>query len=210
MFQKKPITLSQLSKFWKVCSGAFCVISLCSCSFLFLQEPQKPVKAAAFIDPKRYAGTWYEIAYLPTFFQQGCRCSMLNYTLLKGNAGLVSSSCIKGGKAAIHVAKAFAVKNSHHAKQKIQMIWPFRYDYWILYVDRDYHYALTGTPNRKYLWLLSRTPTIPSSVYYALVGLAAKQGYNVGALLITQQNCSLPTQRRLLQTVHKRMNVSRR
>ena len=33
-------------------------------------------------------------------------------------------------------------------------------DYWIIDLEKDYNYALAGSPNREYLWILSRTKII--------------------------------------------------
>ena len=47
---------------------------------------------------------------------------------------------------------------------------PFAWsDYWILYVDPAYRHAVVGTPDRKRLWLLSRTPDIAPTDYERLL-----------------------------------------
>ena len=47
-----------------------------------------------------------------------------------------------------------------HAKLKVWFFWPFKGDYWIIDLDPDYQWAVVGVPSRKYLWILSRTPTL--------------------------------------------------
>ena len=56
-------------------------------------------------------------------------------------------------------------------------------NYWILHVDAHYQEAIVGTPNRKYLWLLARTPTIPEARYAALVAKADALGFDTSRLL---------------------------
>ncbi len=56
-------------------------------------------------------------------------------------------------------------------------------NYWILHVDEHYQYAIVGTPDRKYLWLLARTPKIAGREYEALVARAKHQGYEVSRLI---------------------------
>ena len=41
------------------------------------------------------------------------------------------------------------------------MVWG---DYHVLALGQDYDYAMVGSPNRSYLWMLSRTPTMDSQV----------------------------------------------
>ncbi len=56
-------------------------------------------------------------------------------------------------------------------------------EYWVLYHDQDYQVALVGHPNREYLWLLSRTPTISSETREKLLTTAREQGYDVSELV---------------------------
>ena len=43
--------------------------------------------------------------------------------------------------------------------------------------------ALVGTPDRKYLWLLSRTPDIDEAVYQRYLDTAREQGYDLDGLI---------------------------
>jgi apolipoprotein D and lipocalin family protein len=56
-------------------------------------------------------------------------------------------------------------------------------NYWILHVDEHYQEAIVGTPNRKYLWLLARTPKISEAHYAALVAMADQLGFDTSRLL---------------------------
>ena len=60
-------------------------------------------------------------------------------------------------------------------------------DYWILAVDADYRHALAGTPDRRSLWILARTPAMSIIEREGLIGLAREQGYDTGALINTEQ-----------------------
>ena len=51
------------------------------------------------------------------------------------------------------------------------------------HVDESYREAIVGTPNRKYLWLLARTSTLPEQRYAALVARAERLGFDVSRLL---------------------------
>ncbi len=57
----------------------------------------------------------------------------------------------------------------------------------MLELDNDYQYALVGTPNQKYLRLLSRTPTMSEATYQQLVNTAKNQGFDVSQLQKTAQ-----------------------
>ncbi len=88
------------------------------------------------------------------------------------------------------VATAKAYPDTTNSKLKVQFFWPFKGNYWILYVDNEYRYAVVGVPDRRYLWILSRTPTLPKSTYQQLVEIAQAQGYDVSRLRMTDQTCA--------------------
>ena len=56
------------------------------------------------------------------------------------------------------------------------MVWA---DYWVLDLTEDYGAALVGTPDRRYLWVLSRQAEMEAATYERLVATAARQGFDV-------------------------------
>lgn len=157
------------------------------------QTTPLPVTVAS-VDISKYMGTWYEIASFPNYFQRGCSCTKATYTQTK-NYVAVHNRCYKAAeqKYADAHAKASPVIGSHNSKLKVIFFWPFTGKYWILYVDKDYQHAVVGTPDRTYLWILSRTPTIDAASYQRLVSIAKQQGYPIVKLNKTVQgNCPHP------------------
>ena len=59
-------------------------------------------------------------------------------------------------------------------------------DYWVLRIDEEYRTALIGGPNRKYLWLLSRTPDLDAATRDDFLATARGQGYDLGELIDTR------------------------
>lgn len=55
--------------------------------------------------------------------------------------------------------------------------------YWILRIDEDYRHALVGTPERKYLWILSRSPNMDDDVLQSYIDSAQAQGYDTANLI---------------------------
>ncbi|MNH39107.1 Outer membrane lipoprotein Blc precursor [compost metagenome] len=53
----------------------------------------------------------------------------------------------------------------------------------MLYVGDDYQTALVGNPDRKYLWILSRKPTVPAWQRESLLAKARQQGYDTNRLI---------------------------
>ena len=48
---------------------------------------------------------------------------------------------------------------------------------------RQYRYALVGSSDRKYLWILSRTKTLDDDLYKRLLATAVEQGFNVNQII---------------------------
>ena len=63
----------------------------------------------------------------------------------------------------------------------LPMVWA---DYWVIALDPDYYWALVGGPSRKYLWVLSRQPSMPKEQFDRLVTEAARRGYPVDRLVM--------------------------
>ncbi len=141
------------------------------------------------VDLNRYAGKWYEIASFPQRFQKGCHCTTAEYILTDKNYVVVKNSCRLDsitGKAITIQGKAFVKKKSGNAKLKVQFFWPFRGDYWIIDLAGNYSYAVVGHPNRKYLWILSRTNTMSDSLYNKITERLVLKGFDVTKLVRTK------------------------
>jgi len=83
--------------------------------------------------------------------------------------------------------KAKVVDKNIGAKLKATFFWPFYGDYWIITLGEDYDYAVVGTPNRKYLWILNRNPQMADKLYSQLKEFAKSKGFEVQNLIKTSQ-----------------------
>jgi|CXWL01.1.fsa_nt_gi apolipoprotein D and lipocalin family protein len=144
------------------------------------------------VDLARYAGTWYEIARLPMWFQRECVASQAHYTPLASGTISVKNECttITGThQQAEGIARV--VDPGRNSRLNVAFDnWFARLfgssqdgNYWILSLDPDYQRALVGTPDRRYLWILSRRPTLDTEHYEAFVQVARQLGYPVEDLI---------------------------
>ena len=75
------------------------------------------------------------------------------------------------------------VPGSGNARLRVRFFGPFAGYYWIIGLDeKNYSWALVGHPSRRYLWILSRQPTMKESVYKEIVGIAVRKGYTAGRI----------------------------
>ncbi|KAF0199332.1 MAG: outer membrane lipoprotein Blc [Bacteroidetes bacterium] len=161
-------------------------------SFLFGCKAQNNAPTGVgSVDLLRYQGLWYDIASYPARFQKDCHCTTAEYITTSRDYIKVVNRCRKGGfseRESSVTGKAFIVKGSNNTKLKVQFFWPFKADYWIVKLDPDYKWAVVSS-GKDYLWLLSRTPEIPETLYDSVVSSLKKEGYETGRLRRTPQPC---------------------
>ncbi|KAI4335582.1 hypothetical protein L6164_014217 [Bauhinia variegata] len=149
------------------------------------------------LDLQRYMGRWYEIASFPSRNQPKDGVdTRATYTLRDDGTVQVLNETWSSGKRGYIEGTAYkANPNSDEAKLKVKFyvppflpIIPVVGDYWVLYIDDDYQYALIGQPSRNYLWILCRQNHLDDEIYNALVEKAKDVGYDVSKLRKTPQN----------------------
>lgn len=160
------------------------LISSVLTSFGFDNVDERPVTPVGRVDLERYAGLWYEIAKIPNRFQKQCaRGTTAEYTLREDGRIDVVNRCIKDNgewDEAKGVAKIEGTDSN--AKLKVSFVsfigWrPFWGDYWIIGLDEDYRWAVVGTPNRNYGWVLSRKPAIDDVTLETIFEILERNGY---------------------------------
>jgi apolipoprotein D and lipocalin family protein len=149
------------------------------------KEEYNTLEVVPHVELKKYLGKWYEIAHLPARFQKGCTDTTATYTLSEDGSISVLNECRRSGKVKQAKGKAKVVDNNSGAKLKVTFFWPFYGDYWIINLGKDYDYAVVGTPNRKYLWILSRTPQMDDKLFSQLIESVKSKGFDVNNLIKT-------------------------
>jgi apolipoprotein D and lipocalin family protein len=140
------------------------------------------------VELEKYLGKWFEIAHLPARFQEGCSETTATYALSKNGSISVLNECRRKGKVTQAKGKAKVVDKATGAKLKVTFFWPFYGDYWIIKLGNDYDYAVVGTPNRKYLWILSRTPQMDDKLFSQLTEFVTSKGFDAGSLIKTSHS----------------------
>jgi lipocalin len=167
------------------------IVFLIQVMFLFQDAKRKPAVVSG-VDLNKYAGTWYEIARLPNYFERKLKCTSATYTLMEdGRIGVVNKGHYINDPGKTSSVKGIAriPDKSEPAKLKVQFFWPFSGDYWIMYLDRNYSYVLVGDPSLKYLWILAREKTMSDETYNMLKQKAVDNGYDLSTLIRVEQDC---------------------
>ncbi len=152
-----------------------------------------------YVDLGRYAGTWHEIARLPNWFQRSCERSQARYTPCGDGSLKVENTCLKArGRSSSIEGIATPVPGSGNARLRVKFgglaaLVPVARDgnYWIISLgegepDAPYEWALVGTPDRRFLWILARQPCLPPEALADLKAQARCLGFDVGSLVIAR------------------------
>jgi apolipoprotein D and lipocalin family protein len=162
----------------------------------------EPLPTVASVDLPRYVGTWYEIGRLPNVFQRQCLSDTTAQYAARPDGNIdVINRCRTAGKgdSEFDTARGMARIIDPVSKAKLQVSFlpqalrwlPIGWgDYWVLELDPDYRWVMVGEPGLRYLWVLSRTPTLPPGTLESLLARARALGFPVEQMLLTSQSAA--------------------
>jgi len=151
-----------------------------------------PLASVPSVDPARYAGLWYEVARLPNPFQKDNERATAEYIPTDDGRFLVKNTGIKpNGKSRTISGIATPVPGSGNARLKVAFTSfpaslvkpPEEGNYWIIDLSPDYQTAIVASPDRRFLWILARSPALPAKKYDALIDRARELGFNTSRLV---------------------------
>ena len=183
-------TISSTRFFKQTLSAALLAATAC----LSMQTQAQTITPVDQVDLQKYLGTWYEIARKPLSFQKDCAKTVkAEYSLNEKGTIQVNNSCItEDGKMKQSIGEAFVQNAPANSKLKVSFLpkvirWlPLgRGDYWVLKLDPNYQTVLVGEPDKKYLWVLSRSTTPNPNEIEAYLKYAQSLGYDLNDLIRT-------------------------
>lgn len=161
------------------------------------QDKKQELKTVQSVDLKRYAGLWYEIARYPNRFQKQCVGNTTAEYVLEddGDIKVINKCREKDGETETATGEARVVDETTNAKLEVRFapkflsFLPFVWgDYWIIDLGEDYQYSVVGSPDRDYLWILSRTPEMSDERYQSILQTVKEKGFDPNKLIKTPQN----------------------
>jgi apolipoprotein D and lipocalin family protein len=159
-------------------------------------QPRDAVQTVDAVDIDRYVGSWFEIARFPNSFQDECigDVTARYATRSDGRLDVINRCRTENGPIEAR-GIARIVDTETRARLKVRFapavlsFLPFVWgDYWILGLERDYSWAVVGSPDREYLWILARTPALDWEDYTLALATASANGFAVERLIQTNQS----------------------
>ena len=167
------------------------ILTILFCSSLafsipFLSKSKSPLVPVQELDLAKYGGLWYEVARLPYLFELECYCTTAEYSLNSDGTVGVHNLCNWGSA----TGKATSIQGVANAEDpvsgtvttgrlNVQFFGFVNGPYYVIDIDDKYQRALVGSPDRRTLWILARTPTIDKKAYDELVQKAVENEFNV-------------------------------
>ena len=135
------------------------------------------------LDTGKYAGQWHEIGRLPNRFEHNIVAAKATYTKQKdGSLAILNEGLKNDGQRTKINGSATIPDPKQPGKLKVSFNpFPanlFAGDYWILGLSQDYTRALVGSPNRQYLWVLSKREKSTQKNFSDFIQTAEKLGYS--------------------------------
>src|SRR5690554_61804 len=136
-------------------------------------------------DADKYLGKWYEIARFDFRFEKNLNNTTAEYSKMDNSKIKVVNKGYNYVKKEWTSAegKAKFVKDPEIAMLKVSFFGPFYSGYNLIELDDEYKYALVAGESLKYLWILSRTPTIPDEIKQKYLQTAKEIGYKTENLI---------------------------
>ena len=119
------------------------------------------------VDLNRFMGTWYVHGYRPTAIDKEAWNATEHYELLANGKIQTTYKFRKGspdGRLKTYKPVGTVYNRESNAEWRMRFFGLINAPYYVLYVDPNYDYTVIGHPNKKYAWIMSRSPKIGRSV----------------------------------------------
>lgn len=126
-------------------------------------------------------GGWYIVATIPNWFERGMVAPYDVYSM-RPDGDIREDFFMRSGGANERLrhftVRDHVVPGTNNARWRVQILWPIRLPFLVLYTDPAYRYVLFGENDRSLGWVFSRTPTIDDEDYRAILDRFAALGYD--------------------------------
>jgi len=146
------------------------------------------VKTVPSVELKKFMGEWYVLAGRFTFLEKDVHNGLESYTWNQEKeridvAFTYNQGSLTGPRKSIP-QKAWVYNQQTNAHWKVSPLWPFKFDYLIVALDKDYRWTAIGVPDQKYLWIMARDWKNPEPVIEEAMKSLEAAGYDAKNLVL--------------------------
>lgn len=150
------------------------------------------VTAVPHLDLDRYLGRWYEICRLPMKYEDEAATDITaTYSFNDNGKVRVDNRCFNAEGEPVQALGEATPVDDANSKLKVSFLpkalrWiPFTEgDYWVMKIDSAYQVSLVGTPDRKFLWILARSPDLSRPTWDDYLEEARRQGFDLSSMIV--------------------------
>ena len=145
---------------------------------------QPPIHTVDHVDIDRYMGSWYVIASIPTFFEKNAYNAVESYARNPDGTIKTTFTYHKGsfdGPVKTMKPTGF-IRDPSNAAWGMRILWPFKSEYLIAYLNADYSETIIARSSRDHVWIMSKKPRISDGDYQRLLQRAGAMGYDTAKI----------------------------
>jgi apolipoprotein D and lipocalin family protein len=157
---------------------------------------RRPPATVAQVDLDRLLGTWFEVARLPNLEADGFGQHHVDVTATyaKRPDGRITVQTVSHNAKArmrrTEVTGMVRPADASGARLVLTFFRIIRGHLWVIGLDPEYRWALMGTPSRRRLWLIARTPRLDTADVDRAMAIATAQGYDAARVRPTEQSAA--------------------
>lgn len=141
----------------------------------------KPLPTVSKVDLDRFMGPWFVIGYTPLGVDGDAHNAVEHYHLDDSGKIKTTYQFRRGGfdgelKTMTPVGRVY--DGETNAEWRMQFFWPFEAEYLVFDLSPDYQRTIIAHPNRKYAWIMARSPEMTDSHYQAAVAKLKAEGFD--------------------------------
>lgn len=149
--------------------------------FLHCSSGTEYRKTVPSVNLEKFMGKWYVIASRATSFEENAyqAVEIYTYNLEKDRIDIdftFRKGSLEGEKKSIPQT-GYVQDKTNNSTWKVSPFWPLKFDYLIIGLEKDYKWTAIGVPDKKYLWIMARTPTLPDEEYKSILKNLEDSGY---------------------------------
>lgn len=161
-------------------------VSVAGAGFLVLRSLGGSIdrRTVPHLDLNTLLGRWYELARFDHPFERGLERVEARYELMNNGMIRVENSGFDVRSGTDRKAVGRAKPTGEPGRLRVSFFWKFYADYNVLELGDKGEWMLVGSRSPRYLWVLSRTPSLPREEFERILDAARQRGYDTAGLIL--------------------------
>jgi apolipoprotein D and lipocalin family protein len=145
------------------------------------------VGTVSYVDRDKFMGDWHVIAGRFTSFEDKAHNAVERYHWNEEKQRIdidfsFNYGSLNGPLKKIP-QKAWIINEQTNATWKVSPFWPLKFTYLVIALDPNYEWTVIGVPNKKYLWLMSKTPSFSREKSEQILKQIESTGYPINDIV---------------------------